>query len=111
MSTSNRESNGLLSFSQLIRPWSGQITMVVILVGMLALADMVLPWALSLLVDNVFPALAAGTGGWELLTIILVSLCTIYVMRNVLYYISRMISVRVSEHVCFDLRQRLFDHM
>jgi len=111
MSTSNRETNGLLSFGQLIRPWGGQITMVVILVGMLALADMVLPWALSLLVDNVFPALAAGTGGWELLTIILVSLCTIYVMRNVLYYISRMISVRVSEHVCFNLRQRLFDHM
>ncbi len=106
-----RESNGLRSFSQLIRPWSGQITMVVILVGMLALADMVLPWALSLLVDDVFPALADKTGGWDLLTIILASLCAIYVMRNVLFFVSRMISVRVSEHVCFDLRQRLFDHM
>ena len=106
-----RESNGLRSFSQLIRPWSGQITMVVILVGLLALGDMVLPWALALLVDDVFPALADKNGGWELLAIILVSLCTIYVLRNVLYFISRMISVRVSEHVCFDLRQRLFDHM
>ena len=106
-----RDSNGLRSFSQLIRPWSGQITMVVVLVGMLALADMVLPWALALLVDDVFPALADNNGGWELLIIILVSLCTIYVLRNVLYFISRMISVRVSEHVCFDLRQRLFDHM
>jgi ABC-type multidrug transport system fused ATPase/permease subunit/Flp pilus assembly secretin CpaC len=106
-----RENNGLRSFGQLIRPWSGQITMVVILVGILALADMVLPWALALLVDDVFPALADGDGGWELLTIILVSLCAIYVMRNVLFFISRMISVRVSEHVCFDLRQRLFDHM
>ncbi|MGY8753511.1 MAG: ABC transporter transmembrane domain-containing protein, partial [Phycisphaerales bacterium] len=85
--------------------------MVVILVGMLALADMVLPWALSLLVDDVFPALADKTGGWDLLTIILASLCAIYVMRNVLFFVSRMISVRVSEHVCFDLRQRLFDHM
>ncbi|HIB01471.1 MAG TPA: ATP-binding cassette domain-containing protein [Phycisphaerales bacterium] len=106
-----RESNGLRSFSQLIRPWSGQLTIVVILVGFLAIADMVLPWALSLLVDDVFPALADKNGGWELLTIILVSLCIIYVMRNVLFFISRMISVRVSEHVCFDLRQRLFDHM
>jgi ABC-type multidrug transport system fused ATPase/permease subunit/Flp pilus assembly secretin CpaC len=85
--------------------------MVVVLVGILALADMVLPWALALLVDDVFPALADGNGGWELLTIILASLCAIYVMRNVLFFISRMISVRVSEHVCFDLRQRLFDHM
>ncbi len=106
-----RENNGLRSFSQLIRPWSGQITIVVILVGMLALADMVLPWALALLVDDVFPALATKNGGWELLTIILVSLCSIYVLRNVLFFISRMISVRVSEHVCFNLRQRLFDHM
>jgi len=106
-----RETNGLRSFSQLIRPWSGQITMVVILVGMLALADMVLPWALALLVDDVFPALADNNGGWELLIVILASLCAIYVMRNVLFFISRMISVRVSEHVCFDLRQRLFDHM
>ena len=106
-----KESNGLRSFGQLIRPWSGQLTFVVILVGLLALADMVLPWALALLVDDVFPALASHNGGWELLSIILLSLCVIYVMRNVLFYISRMISVRVSEHVCFNLRQRLFDHM
>lgn len=106
-----KESNGLRSFSQLIRPWSGQVTFIVILVGLLALADMVLPWALSLLVDDVFPALSAKEGGWELLWIILVSLCTIYVLRNVFFFISRMISVRVSEQVCFNLRQRLFNHM
>ena len=106
-----KESNGLRSFGQLIRPWSGQLVFVVVLVGLLALADMVLPWALALLVDNVFPALASHNGGWELLTILLLSLCAIYVLRNVLFFISRMISVRVSEHVCFDLRQRLFDHM
>lgn len=109
--TSYKESNGLRSFGQLIRPWSAQLTVVVILVGLLALADMVLPWALALLVDDVFPALASQNGGWELLSILLLSLCVIYVMRNVLFFISRMISVRVSEHVCFDLRQRLFDHM
>ena len=110
MSDSYRESNGLRSFGQLIRPWSGQITLVVILVGILALADMVLPWALALLIDNAFPALSEGNG-WELLWIILGSLCAIYVLRNFLFYISRMISVRVSEEVCFDLRQRLFNHM
>jgi ABC-type multidrug transport system fused ATPase/permease subunit/Flp pilus assembly secretin CpaC len=105
-----RESNGLRSFSQLIRPWGGQLTFVVILVGLLALADMALPCALALLIDDAFPALADGSG-WELLWIILGSLCAIYVLRNFLFYISRMISVRVSEEVCFDLRQRLFNHM
>ena len=107
----DKNSNGIRSFGKLIRPWSGQLTIVVVLVGLLALADMVLPWALALLVDDVFPALASHNGGWELLTILLLSLCAIYVLRNVLFFISRMISVRVSEHVCFDLRQRLFDHM
>lgn len=106
-----KERNGLRSFSQLIRPWGGQVALVVILVGMLALADMVLPLALAMLVDDVFPALSSGTGGWELLSVILLSLCVIYVLRNVLFFISRMISLRVSEHVCFNLRQRLFDHM
>ncbi len=108
---SDKDSNGIRSFGQLIKPWSGQVTMVVVLVGLLALADMVLPWALSLLVDDVFPALSAREGGWELLSIILISLCAIYVFRNVLFFISRMISVHVSEQVCFDLRQRLFNHM
>jgi len=105
------ERKGLRSFGQLVRPWSGELTIIVVLVGLLALADMVLPWALAILVDDVFPALASQNGGWELLFIILLSLCAIYVMRNVLFFISRMLSVRVSEHVCFDLRQRLFDHM
>ena len=108
---SYKESSGLRSFGQLIRPWSGQLTVVVILVGFLALADMVLPWALALLVDDVFPALSSNSGGWELLWVILLSLCAIYVLRNVLFFVSRMITVRVSEHVCFDLRQRLFNHL
>jgi ABC-type multidrug transport system fused ATPase/permease subunit len=85
------ERHGLRSFGQLIRPWGGQLTIVLILVSLLALADMVLPWALALLVDNVFPALANHSGGWELLSIILLSLCIIYVLRNVLFFISRML--------------------
>ena len=107
---SKREPTGLLGFSQLIRPWSWHLVLVIVFVGGLALADMVLPWALAILVDLVFPALSEG-GGWKLLGIILVSLCTIYVLRNVLFYASRMISMRVSEQVCFTLRQRLFDHL
>ncbi|MBC8202278.1 MAG: ATP-binding cassette domain-containing protein [Planctomycetes bacterium] len=109
--TFEREASGIRSFTQLIRPWSGHFVLIILLVMGLALGDMVLPWALSLLVDDVFPALSAKEGGWELLWVILISLCVIYVLRNVLFFISRMISVHVSEQVCFDLRQRLFNHM
>ena len=108
--TSKREPTGLIGFSQLIRPWSRHLTLVVIFVGGLALADMVLPWALAVLIDTVFPALSEGEG-WNLLGIILVSICAIYVLRNVLFYASRMLSMNVSEQVCFNLRQRLFDHL
>ena len=109
--TFEREASGIRSFTQLIRPWSKHIVLIILLVTGLALADMVLPLALSLLVDDVFPALSSREGGWELLSIILVSLCVIYVFRNVLFFVSRMISVHVSEQVCFDLRQRLFNHL
>ena len=63
-----RESNGLRSFSQLIRPWSGQILMVVILVGMLAVSAYASfikfwPYNLNLTVDNYQFDLMDG-GGW-----------------------------------------------
>ncbi|MCH2146270.1 MAG: ATP-binding cassette domain-containing protein [Phycisphaerales bacterium] len=105
-----RDVSGLRGFSQLIKPWSGTIALIVLLVAGLALADMVLPWALALLIDDAFPALSDGNG-WELLWVILGSLCIIYVLRNVLYFVSRMLSVRMSEQVCFDLRERLFNHL
>lgn len=108
--TSKREPTGLIGFSQLIRPWSWHLILVVVFVGGLALADMVLPWALAILIDSVFPSLSEGRG-WNLLGIILVSICAIYVLRNVLFYASRMLSMKVSEQVCFNLRQRLFDHL
>ena len=65
---SERETSGIRSFTQLIRPWSKHIALIILLVTGLALADMVLPWALSLLVDDVFPQLSSGEGGWELLS-------------------------------------------
>ena len=76
--TSKREPTGLMGFSQLIRPWSWHLILVVVFVGGLALADMVLPLALAVLIDTVFPALSVGEG-WNLLGIILVSICAIYV--------------------------------
>ena len=65
--TYERETSGIRSFTQLIRPWSRHFVLIILLVTGLALADMGLPWALSLLVDDVFPQLSSGDGGWDLL--------------------------------------------
>jgi subfamily B ATP-binding cassette protein MsbA len=112
--TSIREDTGIKGFTQLIRPWNTYLVLIILLVGGLALADMALPFALSLLIDDVFPSLiekSTDSGGWTTLLILLLSLCAIYVLRNALFFISRMLCVKVSEEVSFNLRQRLFDHL
>ncbi len=112
--TSMREDTGVKGFTQLIRPWNTYLVLIILLVGGLALTDMALPFALSLLIDDVFPSFTekdTQARGWTSLSILLLSLCAIYVLRNVLFFISRMLCVKVSEEVSFNLRQRLFDHL
>ncbi|MBT8484754.1 MAG: ABC transporter ATP-binding protein, partial [Phycisphaerales bacterium] len=98
-----------LRFVRLLHPYRRGLGFVIGLLCLLALADMVLPVFLKLLVDDVF--LPGQDGNWALLWLILPGMAVIYVVRNMLFYISRMRSVRISENVCFDLRKRLFDHL
>ena len=94
----------------LARPYLGWLVFVVGLLSLLALTDMVQPYFLKLLVDDVFLA-GDGAGRWNLLWLILPGMGLIYVTRNTLFYVSRMRALRVSEDLCFDLRKRLFEHL
>lgn len=96
--------------------WShgSRLLMVVGLLILLALTDLVPPYAIKLLIDDVFTGtgLSESMGGeWKLLGLILVGLFLSYVARNSLFYTSRMISLRTSEDICFSLRKQLFDHL
>lgn len=98
----------------LLRVHSGRLFVVIVLLIFLALIDLVPPFAIKLLIDDVFSdsALAELFGGqWELLGVILAGLFVSYIIRNSLFYSSRMISLRTSEDVCFSLRKQLFDHL
>lgn len=95
----------------LLRPFAGRLMLIVVLLALLALTNMAIPLAVKLLIDEVFPIGSDGQKHWTLLWFILPALLFIYVVRNTLFYGSRMTSLRVSEDLCFNLRKRLFEHL
>ncbi|MHC5115199.1 MAG: ABC transporter ATP-binding protein [Planctomycetota bacterium] len=95
----------------LIRPFGRGLAVVVGLLCLLAVTDMAVPWFLKLLVDDVFVPVDGGAGNWNLVWLILPGIGLIYVSRNTLFFLSRMRSLRISEDLCFELRQRIFEHL
>ncbi len=98
----------------LLREHSSRLGMIVGLLILLALTDLVPPFAIKLLIDDVFTGggHAESMGGaWKLLSVILIGLFLSYIARNSLFYASRMLSLRMSEDICFTMRRRLFDHL
>jgi ABC-type multidrug transport system fused ATPase/permease subunit len=98
----------------LLRERGSQLSSVVVLLILLALTDLVPPYAIKLLIDDVFTgseqAEALG-GAWRLLGLILIGLFLSYIARNALFYAGKMLSLRMSEDICFSMRRRLFDHL
>lgn len=112
--TSLNESGSSGSMVGLLRPHSTRLFYVVLLLIALALIDLAPPFAIKLLIDDVFsPSELSGSygGQWKLLSVILIGLFLSYLIRNTLFYSSRMLALRTSEDVCFSLRKRLFDHL
>lgn len=98
----------------LLREHSSRLTSIVGLLILLALTDLVPPYAIKLLIDDVFTGTGHSEslgGAWKLLGLILFGLFLSYIARNALFYTSRMLSLRMSEDICFSMRRRLFDHL
>lgn len=96
----------------LLRPYSGRIAIIVCLLILLSATNMALPYAVKMLIDDVFPQVAGeGGGNWKLLWGLLPLVGLIYVFRNVFFFASRMQSVAISEDLAFNLRKRLFEHL
>lgn len=98
----------------LLRPYAGRMGAVMGLLLVLAVIDLAPPYAIKLLIDDVFaPSDLAGRFGGRagLLAVILLGLFLTYVLRNSFYFWSKMHALRASEDVCFSLRKRLFDHL
>ncbi|MBL4590693.1 MAG: ABC transporter ATP-binding protein [Phycisphaerales bacterium] len=110
--TQDLSSNGRVV--SLLRPHSSRLVAVLGMLVLLVVADLAPPFAIKVLIDDVFvdSERAQGFGGrGKLLAVLLAGLFISYVTRNTLFYLSRMRALRISEDVCFTLRKRLFDHL
>jgi len=104
--TEHRETTPGLRFIRLLRPYTWYLALILGLLFLLTLVNMGLPFAVKLLVDDVFPG-----GNWNMLWWILPGIGVIYLARNALFYASRLLSLWVSEDLCFFLRRELFEHL
>lgn len=98
----------------LMRPHAGRMFRVIGCLLALVVIDLAPPYAIKLLIDDVFPSseLAQSVGGsGMLLAMILGGLLVTFALRNTFFFWSKMLSLRTSEDVCFSLRKRLFDHL
>ena len=98
----------------LLREHGPRLSLIVVLLILLALTDLAPPYAIKLLIDDVFTGSGHSEsmgGAWKLLGLILCGLFVSYIARNTLFYTSRMLSLRMSEDICFSMRRRLFDHL
>lgn len=93
-----------------LRRYWGKITLVVLLLSGLSAVNMAVPYAIKLIVDRVLP----GQGRepeWSLIWWILAGLAAAYILRNALYFGSRMLSVWIAENLSYRLRSTLFVHL
>lgn len=93
-----------------LRRYSGKISAVVLLLACLTAVNMAVPYALKLIVDRVFPG-QDREPEWSLIWWILGGLALAYLLRNALFFWSRMLSVKIAENLAFGLRSELFVHL
>lgn len=93
-----------------LRRYVGRIAIVVVLLSGLTAVNMAVPYAMKLIVDRVLPG-PSHEGEWSLIWAILGGLALAYVMRNALFFSSRMLSVAIAEHLSFRLRSELFGRL
>lgn len=93
-------------FLKLLRPLWIQVSATILCLVLLTGVNMVTPMLIGTVFSRVFPE-----RNWPLLWMILGGLTLLFLFRNVLFYQSKRIAVRVGEAVCFSLRTQLFERI
>ena len=93
-----------------LRPYAWRISTVVVLLIGLAGVNMAVPFAMKLIFDRVLPG-QDHAARWSLVWPILAGIAVAYLLRNALYFSSRMLSVSVAEHLVFRVRSALFGRL
>ena len=90
----------------LLKPYRIRLAFAVLLLIGLTAVNIILPQLIAIVFDEVFP-----TGHWMLLFTVLASMLGLYVLRNLLYFGGKSLSISVGESLCFSLRKRLFERL
>lgn len=93
-------------FLNLLKPLWLPVSATILCLILLTAVNMVTPILIGSVFSRVFPE-----RNWPLLWMILGGLTFLFVIRNLLFYHSKCIAVRVGEEVCFNLRTQLFDRI
>ncbi len=100
------EVSALSRMGELLGAYRLRLTLAVLMLVGLTAVNIIIPQLIAVVFDEVFP-----NGHWRLLFTILAAMLGLYVLRNLLYFGGKTISVTVGEDVCFSLRKRLFERL
>jgi ABC-type multidrug transport system fused ATPase/permease subunit len=93
-----------------LRGYLPQIIIVLVMLACLTAVNMAVPYALKLIVDRVLPG-QNHDADWPLIWPILGGIAIAYILRNALFFSSRMMSVAVAEDLSYRLRSELFGRL
>ncbi len=101
-----QEVSALSRMAELLGPYKLRLGVAMFMLIGLTAVNIVIPQLIAVVFDQVFP-----NGHWGMLFTILAAMLGLYVLRNLLYFGGKYISVMVGEDVCFSLRKRLFERL
>lgn len=93
-------------FLELLKPLWGQVAGTILCLILLTGVNMITPMLVGAVFSRVFPE-----RNWLLLWQIIGGLALLFLVRNLLFYHSKCLAVRVGEEVCFSLRTQLFERI
>jgi ABC-type multidrug transport system fused ATPase/permease subunit len=91
---------------ELLRPYRLKLSLAVLMLSGLTAVNILIPQLIAIVFDEVFES-----GNWMLLFTVLGSMLGLFVLRNLLYFGGKTITVTVGEDLCFGLRKRLFERL
>jgi subfamily B ATP-binding cassette protein MsbA len=95
----------------LLRPYFAKLAVVFAVMMLLTAVNLMPPYCIKLLFNDVFPGQENPEGNVKLLWLILLAIILIYGARNGLFFHFKYSVVQIGENFCFTLRNKLFEHL
>ncbi len=98
--------SALTRLGELLGPHKYMLGLAVLMLIGLTAVNIIIPQLIAIVFDEVFE-----TGNWMLLFTVLATMLGLYLLRNLLYFGGKTISVSIGENLCFGLRKQLFERL